>query len=258
MSADWSVTAVVPTRNEAGNIAELVARLPACVHELIVIDDSDDDTADVARALSAAFPIAVVHRPVGGREGGLSGAVTEGLRLAESPWVCVLDGDLQHPPEVVGELARRSEAGDVDIIVACRHGDEAWAAMSTFRRVLSSVAGRAAQIAFRRRLRTADPMSGFFMVRRSLIDIDRLKADGFKILLEVLITHPDLRVAEVPYVFGRRQHGESKGNVREGLRYGRHLAGLWIRAGRSARAARRQGFTAGTEMTAPLPGRATR
>ncbi len=256
MSTERSVTAVVPTRNEADNMTELTNRMPACVHELIIVDDSDDDTADIARTLSAPFCVQVIHRLPQDRHGGLSGAVTEGFRRASTAWVVVIDGDLQHPPEVIADLVRRAEAGDVDVVVACRHGDEAWAAMSPFRRLLSSVAGRAAQVAFRRRLRTADPMSGFFMVRRSLIDIDILKADGFKILLEILITHPNLRVAEVPYVFGRRHHGESKGTIGEGLRYGRHLVGLWVRAGRvsrSAHAEASQKFTADAGTPLPRP-----
>ena len=236
-------------------MAELVGRMPSCVGEVIIVDDSEDETAAVARGLATAIPVIVMHRRTGERHGGLSGAVTEGLRKASSAWVVVIDGDLQHPPEVIADLAHRAEGGDVDVVVACRHGDEAWAAMSPVRRLLSSIAGRAAQVAFRRRLRTADPMSGFFLVRRSSIDIEVLKADGFKILLEILITHPSLRVAEVPYVFGHRHHGESKGTVGEGLRYGRHLLGLWVRAGRAARAndARlHRDFGTATDASAPL------
>ncbi len=144
MSTSWSVSAIVPTRNEAGNMAELVGRMPACVRELIIVDDSDDETARTAQALRPPFEMLVIHRPKGQRAGGLSGAVLRGVVEASSEWVCVLDGDLQHPPELIEQLVRRAEAGDTDIVVACRHGDEAWAAMSPFRRGLSSLAGRAA------------------------------------------------------------------------------------------------------------------
>lgn len=235
-----TVTAVVPTRNEAGNVTELVKRLPDEVANVIFVDDSDDDTPAQILGIGvySGPQVDLIHRPAGERTGGLAGAVCTGFAQATGEWWCVLDGDLQHPPEVISSLRERAGQGDVDIVVACRVGDEAWAAMSRIRRTLSSLAGRAAHLAFRRRLRTADPMSGFFLVRGAAIDVQRLRADGFKILLEILITHPELRVAEVPYIFGRREHGHSKGTVREGLRYGRHLAGLYVRAGRATAAER--------------------
>jgi glycosyltransferase involved in cell wall biosynthesis len=234
MSTERSVTVVVPTRNEADNVACLLARLPREVGEVIFVDDSDDETpARIVEARqTSAVPLIMIHRLPGDRVGGLSGAVTEGLRAASLSWVCVIDGDLQHPPEVITDLVNCAVSTDVDIVVACRSGDEARAAMPRHRQALSSIAGRAAHVAFRRRLRTADPMSGCFMIRRSALSIDRLRADGFKILLEVLVTHPEALVAEVPYVFAQRLHGHSKGTFREGLRYGRHLVGLYVRAGR--------------------------
>ena len=72
-------------------------------------------------------------------------------------------------------------------------------------------------------------MSGFFLIRRERLELSRLKVDGFKVLLEILVTHPELKVVEVPYIFARRISGRSKGNTGEGLRYGRHLVGLAVR-----------------------------
>ena len=82
-----------------------------------------------------------------------------------------------------------------------------------------------ATLVFRRRLHDlTDPMSGFFMVRRAAVDLDTLQPNGFKILLEIVVRTPALRVAEVPFEFGTRYAGDSKASVSEGARY---LAQLW-------------------------------
>jgi dolichol-phosphate mannosyltransferase len=221
-------TVVVPTRNEAPNVGELLTRLPDRVDRVVFVDDSDDGTVGaIATAASAApFPVDVVERQVGRRHGGLAGAVTDGLHRVDAGWVCVLDADLQHPPEVVADLAARASAGDVDIVVACRRSVTSRESMPAHRRALSRLAGAAALACFGDALRTRDPMSGFFAVRRDAISPLRLQADGFKILLEILLTHPHLRVAELTYDFGTRSAGRSKGTVLEGLRYARHVACL--------------------------------
>ena len=76
-----AVSLIVPTRNEAGNVSELLVRLgrlPAGVlGEVIFVDDSDDDTPAAIAYLAPSFDfqVAVVHREPGERLGGLSGAV---------------------------------------------------------------------------------------------------------------------------------------------------------------------------------------
>ncbi|HEY5792277.1 MAG TPA: GtrA family protein, partial [Chthoniobacterales bacterium] len=59
----------------------------------------------------------------------------------------------------------------------------------------------------------SDPMSGFFVLRRRVFEesVRRLSAKGFKILLDIVLSSPrPLKLAEVPYTFRTRQHGESK------------------------------------------------
>jgi len=118
---------VVPTRNEAGNIATLVARLeqalPQVSLEIIFVDDSDDETPTVVETVRDQVNCAVklIHRPVGQRDGGLGGAVVAGLSAAESPWVCVMDGDLQHPPELVPQMFGEAKQSSRDLVVASRY-----------------------------------------------------------------------------------------------------------------------------------------
>jgi dolichol-phosphate mannosyltransferase len=229
----WPVTVVVPTRNEAGNIVPLLQRLPL-VDAVLFVDDSDDGTPDVIVQVTpeSRSPVRLLHRSRGDRDGGLAGAVTAGLALVESPWVCVMDGDLQHPPEVVTRLMERTTDDDVDLVIASRRNWESInEGLGPVRRLVSWVFGKAAVALFGRSLRgVTDPLSGFFVVRAKALDVGLLRATGFKILLEILVTHPELRRAEVGFAFARRGSGQSNGSVTEAVRYLRHLARLRRRA----------------------------
>ena len=235
-----SLTVVVPTYNERDNMAPLIARLDAALTgvpaRVLVVDDSDDGTADVVRELasSALVRVDVLHRPLGERVGGLGGAVAAGLRASDTDYVVVIDGDLQHPPEVVPQLLDRAIEADADVVVASRYvpGGSGEGLAGLHRKLVSQGATGLAKVAFPLRLRgCSDPMSGFFLVRREAIDPDVLRPDGFKILLEILGRHGRLRLAEVPFTFGERHAGDSKARLSQGLVYLRHLARLRIAAG---------------------------
>jgi glycosyltransferase involved in cell wall biosynthesis len=218
---------IVPTRNERDNIAELLGRLdvvaPDEAIEIIFVDDSDDDTAEVVEALrtGVARNVQIIHRAHGARSGGLGGAVCVGLQAARGTWVCVMDGDLQHPPELIERLLDQARAGDSDVVVASRF--RAGGDIGSFgpaRRVLSRGAALAARVAFPRRLRgVSDPMSGFFVIRRAAVDPAALRPRGVKILLEILARSRPLRASEVGFRFGERHAGESKASVGEARRY---------------------------------------
>lgn len=234
-TTDTPVTVVVPTRNERGNIAPLVHRLqeslPRGRARILFVDDSDDGTADeVAHAASVSdLDVRVIHRAKGKRDGALGGAVLRGLRATSSTWVVVMDADLQHPPEVVPALLARAEELDADVVVASRHvpgGDEG--GLSGLVRVLVSRGSIAvSKLLFPRRLAgISDPMSGFFVVRRDHLDLERLRPQGFKILLETLARHADLTKSEIPFSFGERLSGDSKASLGEGLVFIKQLVRL--------------------------------
>jgi glycosyltransferase involved in cell wall biosynthesis len=233
-----TVSVVVPTRNEAGNVAPLVRRLGAALAgelydaEIIIVDDSDDDTPAVVRGLQppAGLDLSLVHRLPGQRAGGLGGAVQEGIRRARGYWVVVMDSDLQHPPEVVPRLLEQAVDG-VDLVVASRHvpGGDAVGLGGTSRVIVSEGATWLTRLMFPARMRRiTDPMSGFFLVRRNRVDVDRLRCDGFKILLEIIIRSDKLRAVEVPFVFADRLSGETKASAREGFRFLRQLVRLSV------------------------------
>jgi len=219
------LTIIVPTFNEAPNIAELVRRTGAAVAgldaELIFVDDSTDSTPEViaAVAASAPLPVRLIHRD--SRTGGLGGAVVEGMRAAEADLCLVMDGDLQHPPEKIPEMLARFEGGDVDVVAASRYiGDGTAHGLADRTRVAVSKGSTALTKAmFPIRLKdSTDPMTGFFLVDRRRIDLEGLRPRGFKILLEIMARR-NLRIAEVPFDFADRNAGQSKASVRQGLHF---------------------------------------
>ncbi len=255
-----TVAIVVPTRNEADNVGELVRRLehaldgagwtPRAV-EVLFVDDSTDDTPDRIRDVAAgsAYPVRVLHRPAGERHGGLGGAVLRGLRDTSCDWALVMDADLQHPPEVVPAMLTPVRAGGADVVVASRYrdGGTAIGLSSGARMRVSGVATSVTRLLFGQRLAAcSDPMSGFFAVRTRALNLDRLRPDGFKVLLDILVRTRGLRVVECPYRFAPRHAGASKASLREGVRFGVHLARLRLAATvprpRHRRSARLLGF----------------
>ncbi|MFG6493621.1 glycosyltransferase [Microbacterium sp. P03] len=226
------ITIVVPTFNEAPNIAELVRRVTLATAgldaEMIFVDDSKDHTPEVIRqvASAASLPVRLIHRDE--PAGGLGGAVLEGIAAAEADHCLVMDGDLQHPPEKIPEMLARARRQDVDVVVASRYmGDGTAGGLADRSRVLVSRASTLVTRAmFPIRLKdVSDPMTGFFLVDRRGLDIEQLQPRGFKILLEIL-ARKTLRVAEIPFQFADRHGGESKASFRQGLHFLVQLASL--------------------------------
>jgi dolichol-phosphate mannosyltransferase len=226
---------IVPTYNESKNIAEIVAQLAAVLdpsfggaYEIIVVDDdSPDRTWELAQKLQPRYPALRVMRRQ--KERGLSTAVIRGWQAARGEVLAVIDGDLQHPPAILPALCGEIDEG-ADVAIASRHveggGVSDW---SVLRRVIS----RSAQVLGLLILpttvgRVSDPMSGYFMLRRSAIQDVPLNPLGYKILIEVLGRGKIRWIAEVPYVFRERAEGESKLTSRVYVDYVRHLLRLRI------------------------------
>jgi dolichol-phosphate mannosyltransferase len=218
---------IIPTRNEAGNIPQLLKRLDPVVRpyasEIIFVDDSEDATPDVIASLGSDFvrPVRLIHRRGAQRTGGLGGAVLEGMRSARGMWVVVMDGDLQHPPEVIPQMLGTAIEQRLDLVIANRYCEGGSAgSFSPIRLLTSRGSTWAAKAMFPHRLRRVDdPMTGFFMIRRDVLDLNALRPNGFKILLEIVARTPSLHIGSVPFTFGERLAGESKASLREGLHF---------------------------------------
>jgi len=206
---------IIPVFREAANVAPLVARLTAALDGLaweavFVDDDSPDGTAAAARAIAATDPRIRCIRRIGRR--GLASACMEGMLSVSAPYVAVMDGDLQHDETILPAMLAAVEAG-ADIAIGSRHvaGGAASGGFSAARGALSDGGAKLARLLLP--VRVADPMSGFFLLKRDLVEevAPRLAARGFKILLDILLSaRRRLVVAEVPYSFRSRLAGESK------------------------------------------------
>lgn len=235
-----SLSIVVPTYNERGPIADLVAAVfgvlegHAIAGEVVVVDDnSPDGTGEVADELATRYPVQVVHRP---GKLGLGTAVIEGFAAATAPIVGVMDADLSHPPDLLPRMLEAFDVHGADFVIGSRYvpggGTRNWPwsrlAMSRFACLLA-----------RPVTPVRDATSGFFFVRRELADGVRIESGGFKICLELLVRGRAASVVEVPYVFVGRTVGESKMNLGEAFGYVHQLRALararYSRAGRAVR-----------------------
>lgn len=225
-----SLTVIIPTMDEAENISLLVDRLKWYVPRgttILFVDDSDNEmTAAAIKAAAPACPdlyVKLEHRSPDVRN-GLAGAVIDGIRIATSDLVIVMDADGQHPPQTIPSMVNAAE--HADLVVASRYcpGGSASGLHGPIRHAVSRLCTWVAKGLFPYQLRAvSDPMSGCFAVRRRCIDTDRLQASGFKVLLEIMVRHPKLTRTQVPLRFAARTNGASKGSLKVGGQYLRQL-----------------------------------
>jgi dolichol-phosphate mannosyltransferase len=224
------LTVVIPTYNEAANVPLLVERLRKTLDgiewEAVFVDDnSRDGTAAAVRDIGESDARVRCIRRIGRR--GLSGACIEGMLASQARFVAVMDADLQHDESALVAMVEKLRSGDFDLVVASRHlsggSDEVFSALrQKISRGSSEIARRVLGVAL------SDPMSGFFMIRRVEFDAlaPLLSSQGFKILVDLVASaRGKLRVAEVPYVFRERQHGESKLDARVAIDFAALIVG---------------------------------
>jgi len=222
------ISIVSPTYNESENIRLLIERISQVMsgreYEIIVVDDnSPDGTEGVAKELSKKYPVKVLVR---NGKFGLASAILTGFEHARGNILGVIDADLQHPPEYLLEFVKAIEQSGCDIVVGSRYtnggGIEGWSK----KRMLTSKVAVLLALPLVRGVR--DPMSGFFFLKRSVIEGVRLNPTGYKLGLEILVKGNYNKVKEIPYTFKQRKNGASKLNKTEVLSYLRLLKDLYL------------------------------
>ena len=232
------VSIIIPTYNERENLPLLFQRvgesLKGVKYELIIVDDnSPDGTGKLAGELAKKFKnLKALHRK---EKKGLASAVVYGLKHARAPTVCVMDADLQHPPEKIPELLAEINGG-ADIAIASRYarkgGVKRWGKR---RRFISRGAEFLSRLTVPRVQGLTDPLSGFFVFKQEVVSDAKLNPVGFKILLEILAKGRWKKVIEVPYVFRKRIYGKSNLSFGEHFNYLRHLWRLMRAGGEASR-----------------------
>src|SRR3979411_739313 len=209
------LSVVVPTFNERDNVTTLLRRLETALTgvawEVIFVDDnSPDGTWDVVRNLARSDPRVRCIRRVGRR--GLSGACIEGILASSAPCAAVIDADLQHDETQLSKMLALLQGGEFDLVVGSRYIEGGSA--DSFNMQRAGASALATGVAKRvLRVEVADPMSGFFAIRRDRFEqlAPQLSPQGFNILLDIVATaRGELRIKEIPFTFGSRLHGESK------------------------------------------------
>ncbi len=207
-----ALSLVVPTLDEESAIGPFLdALLPVLdgplahlAAEVLVMDDaSRDRTAEIARERLGERGRVIVRRSLP----GLSRAVIEGWRQGRGRLLGVMDADLSHPPALLPELVTAIEAGGADVAIGTRYMPGGGVAGWPLRRRLASQVARGLA---RTLVRPRDPLSGFLLLRREVIEGVELDPTGWKIGLDVLARGRYRRVAEVPYTFHDRAYGASK------------------------------------------------
>ena len=221
-----SISVIVPTLNEAENIAPLVSQILATgvpLREIVFVDDrSTDGTQERIRALGQDHRTRLIEREPG--EVGLASAVMAGAKAAEGDLLLVMDADMSHPPERIGDLLAPLLAGTADMVIGSRYipggTTPGW---PLWRRMLSRTGA-----AFAYPLTgTHDSMSGFFAISRAhLLELGSANA-GFKIGFETIVRGGRrLRVQEIPIAFRDRSRGHSKMSFAIALKF----MGLWLQS----------------------------
>jgi len=202
------ISIIIPTYNERNNICRVIRKLSKALkgyeHEIIVVDDnSPDGTAEKAREMAKKYPVRVFQRK---KRLGLATAIVYGFRKARGEILGVIDADMQHTPELARELVEAVRTNH-DLAIASRYVEGGKIVDWPFYRKIIS---KAAIYIARPFTDLKDPVSGYFFLKKSVIDGVRLEAIGYKILLEILVKGKYGSVVEIPYTFQGRTEGRSK------------------------------------------------
>ena len=232
------LSVVVPTYNEAANVAAFLGELRAVLdsavgdgYEVIVVDDSSpDDTAEIAASVAAGWPnLRVIERT---DERGLASAVVKGWQVASGGTLATINADFQHPPAMLAGMFQKME--NADLVVATRYA--ASGSVGKFplhRRILSACARRAGELWLPDVFgRVSDPLSGCYMIRRSAIENVQFRPSGFKTLIEILARGRVENVAEQGYIMQKRRNGRSNVRLRHWFDYLMQLSRIRSEVGR--------------------------
>lgn len=232
-----NLSIIIPTYNESENIIDLLSRITklfsfssSVTPEIIVVDDdSPDDTGRLVEYYSRhntdfrnphrsqldniasereTCSVRVIHRS---HKTGLVSAILEGIKCSLGQFILVMDADFSHSPELIPRMMHELENPDIDIVVASRYTMGGSIVGWPFkRRLISKGAVKIAKYGLPIIKDVKDPMSGFFALKRHVIQDITIDSAGYKILLEILVKANNARVKEIPYTFTDRKAGKSK------------------------------------------------
>ncbi len=220
-------TVIIPVLNEGRNIGRLLQLLTESykgISILVADDGSRDNTQLAVRSFAERNRNAKLIDRSNAAIKGLTASVMDSVRKANTKYVIIMDGDLQHPPEAIRELAEKLKSLDV-VGAARRNVLVSW---PWNRKLISMVATELARLRLGKNIQ--DPLSGFFGARTELFkgvlakSGKRFEKEGYKVFFDLLKCCPKgTRIGHVYYDFGLRKGGESKIRMRHMLIFFRSL-----------------------------------
>ncbi|MEN6611444.1 MAG: glycosyltransferase family 2 protein [Methanoregulaceae archaeon] len=226
----YDLTVIIPTYKEESNIDAVIREVDAVFTqnaingEILVVDDSSPDrTAEIVQDLRKVKPN--LNLIVRDKDPGLSQSVVEGFRRAQSGIFLVMDADLSHPPDLLPKMLEEIRTGN-DLVIGSRYMEGGkigeWPLK---RKIISKGATFLGRLLFPE---VHDPVSGFFAVRKSVVENAELRPSGYKILLEVLGKGSWEKEKEIPMEFVDRVTGSSKLKIRTILEYLGQVANIVV------------------------------
>ncbi len=239
MNNKCDLTIVPPTFNEKDNIKPLLDMIGRAMknkkidYEVLFVDDSSDETPEVIEKEiknRKNIQVRMIHRPKK-RRTGLATAFIEGFEKARGEYICCIDSDLQHPPQIIPKLFEKALGDQAEIVFGTRYvkggSAEGLGSLKTFygvyRRAVSLGVKYFTQILFIPARQTSDPLGGLFLLKKSILKGVKLSPVGFKISVEVLMRTKHNKVSEVPYAFLARENDDSKATMKQGLEFFKHM-----------------------------------
>ncbi|MDD1683844.1 MAG: polyprenol monophosphomannose synthase, partial [Methanoregula sp.] len=222
----YDLTVIIPTFNEEANIRNIVMAVDAVFYEhslngqILVVDDSSSDaTISILHELKMQkMNLEILIRK---EDHGLSQSVADGFSHASSDVFIVIDADFSHPPVLIPRMYDEIRNGH-DIVIGSRYmeggGIRKWPLK---RRIISIGATFLGRLLFPD---ITDPVSGFFAVKKEVVEKAPLKPRGYKILLEVLGKGTWEKDKEIPFEFVDREIGASKLKINTIIDYARQVA----------------------------------
>ncbi len=218
MKKSLELSIIIPTYNESENIKPLFNRIAKALanteYEIIFVDDNSmDGTIDKIKEITSKHNnIKLIIRK---NKQGLSSAILKGFESAQGQIIAVMDADLQHPPELLPKMFKKIKEG-YDIVIASRYIKggkiEKW---NFNRKIVSKAAALITRITIPKARKIKDPLSGFFMLKKQVIENADINPIGFKILLEIITKGEYRKITEIPYTFEPRRRGKSKFSTKE-------------------------------------------
>lgn len=220
------ISVIIPTLNEAENIAITLEQVQQALkdfeHELVVIDDnSEDKTAEVAKECAIYSKLIIIVRK---ERRDLSKSIKEGFKHAKGEIILVMDADQSHDPSLIPNMLKQLDK-KTDIVIGSRLMQGGRVEDWPWHRRLVSIVGR--NLA-RPLTSVSDPMSGFFIIRKKVLNNGELTPLGYKILLEILVKGNYKRIKEIPITFKTRKKGTSKLNLTNILKFLIHILKLYL------------------------------